>query len=73
MIHNLTTAFLHAPLLALSMGWDILWALILGFMLSGAVQAVVTKGEMGRHSCCGRLRTPGLHPLPRQYANNIRA
>ena len=30
------------------MFWEILWALILGFALSGAVQAVVTKGEMRR-------------------------
>src|SRR4051812_1246853 len=31
-----------------AMGWEILWALILGFALSGVVQAVVTKGEMSR-------------------------
>lgn len=48
MVHHLAIALLHALLFALSMGWDILWALILGFMLSGVVQAVVTKGEMGR-------------------------
>jgi uncharacterized membrane protein YraQ (UPF0718 family) len=30
------------------MGWEILWALILGFTLSGAVQAVVSKREMRR-------------------------
>lgn len=30
------------------MGWEILWPLVLGFALSGVVQAVVTKGEMGR-------------------------
>jgi uncharacterized protein len=30
------------------MGWEILWALILGFALSGAVQAVVSKREMRR-------------------------
>jgi hypothetical protein len=29
-------------------GWVILWALVLGFALSGVVQAVVTKGEMSR-------------------------
>ncbi len=48
MVHHLAIALLHALLFALSMGWDILWALILGFMLSGVVQAAVTKGEMGR-------------------------
>src|SRR5437899_3958818 len=30
------------------MTWEILWALVLGFALSGAVQAVVSKGEMTR-------------------------
>src|SRR5262245_43009490 len=30
------------------MFWEILWALILGFALSGMVQAVVSKGEMRR-------------------------
>jgi uncharacterized protein len=38
----------HALSLAFAMLWEILWALILGFALSGAVQAVVSKGEMGR-------------------------
>src|SRR5919108_4369241 len=30
------------------MFWEILWALILGFALSGVVQAVVSKREMSR-------------------------
>jgi hypothetical protein len=34
--------------MALAMGWEILWPLILGFALSGVVQAVVTEGEMSR-------------------------
>src|SRR5438552_10105338 len=34
--------------IAFGMFWEILWALILGFALSGAVQAVVSKGEMRR-------------------------
>jgi uncharacterized membrane protein YraQ (UPF0718 family) len=38
----------HALGLAFAMLWEILWALILGFALSGAVQAVVSKGEMTR-------------------------
>ncbi len=38
----------HALGLAFAMLWEILWALILGFALSGAVQAVVSKGEMSR-------------------------
>jgi len=38
----------HALSLAFAMFWEILWALILGFALSGAVQAVVSKAEMSR-------------------------
>ncbi len=34
--------------MAFMMGWEILWALILGFFLSAMVQAVVSKEEMGR-------------------------
>jgi len=34
--------------MAFAMLWEILWPLILGFGLSGAVQAVVSKGEMSR-------------------------
>src|SRR6266566_2153132 len=33
---------------AFGMFWEILWALILGFALSGAVQALVSKEEMRR-------------------------
>jgi uncharacterized membrane protein YraQ (UPF0718 family) len=33
---------------AFGMFWEILWALILGFFLSGAVQAVVRKSDMHR-------------------------
>ena len=39
---------LQALSFAFGMLWQILWALILGFALSGAVQAVVSKGEMRR-------------------------
>ena len=41
-------ALIRALSMAFAMGWEILWALILGFALSGVVQAVVTKGEMAR-------------------------
>jgi hypothetical protein len=34
--------------MAFAMGWEILWPLILGFALSGVVQAVVSHSEMGR-------------------------
>jgi hypothetical protein len=39
---------LDALSFAFGMFWEILWALILGFALSGAVQAVVSKREMRR-------------------------
>src|SRR6266487_4385828 len=38
----------HALNLAAAMSWEIGWALILGFAISAAVQAVVSKAEMGR-------------------------
>ena len=41
-------ALFSALSMAFAMGWEILWPLILGFALSGVVQAVVTKGEMSR-------------------------
>jgi uncharacterized protein len=45
---NLIAALGHALWMAFAMFWEILWPLILGFTLSGAVQAVVSKGEMSR-------------------------
>ena len=38
----------HALNVAFGMFWEILWALVLGFALSAAVQAVVAKSEMTR-------------------------
>src|SRR5438128_9598171 len=43
-LHSILTALS----MALAMFWEILWALILGFALSGLVQAVVSKSEMRR-------------------------
>jgi uncharacterized protein len=43
-MHTITDALRFA----FGMTWEILWALILGFALSGAVQAVVSKQEMHR-------------------------
>ena len=43
--------------LALAMTWEIGWALVLGFALSAAVQAVVTRGEMSRLLPDGLPRT----------------
>jgi uncharacterized membrane protein YraQ (UPF0718 family) len=39
---------MHALSVAFAMGWQILWPLILGFTLSGIVQAVVSHSEMRR-------------------------
>ena len=38
----------HALMMSFTMTWEILWALILGFWLSGIIQAVVSKEEMSR-------------------------
>src|SRR5216110_3088804 len=43
---NLITSLGHALWMAFAMFWEILWPLILGFGLSGVVQAVVSKSEM---------------------------
>src|SRR3954452_18008296 len=45
---DLAGALVDALSFAFGMAWEILWALILGFALSGAVQAVVSKAEMTR-------------------------
>ncbi len=39
-------AIAHALSIAFAMGWEILWALILGFFLSAIVQAVVRKSSI---------------------------
>jgi uncharacterized protein len=41
-------ALINALRMAFAMGWEILWPLILGFALSGVVQAVVSHREMSR-------------------------
>ncbi|MFN2545788.1 MAG: permease [Actinomycetota bacterium] len=48
MIASITRQLLDALSFAGGMTWEILWALILGFALSAAVQAVVSKSEMTR-------------------------
>ena len=57
MTHMVLAAIVRALDAAVVMGWDILWALVLGFTLSGVVQAVVTKGEMSRLLPDARPRT----------------
>jgi uncharacterized membrane protein YraQ (UPF0718 family) len=41
-------AIFHALSMSFAMGWEILWPLILGFALSGAVQAVVSHKQMAK-------------------------
>ena len=41
-------ALQHALSMASAMGWEILWPLILGFALSGAIQAVVSHRQMSK-------------------------
>src|ERR671928_409728 len=48
MIESILSGLLDALSMAFGMTWEVLWALILGFALSGAVQAVVSKREMRR-------------------------
>src|SRR5262245_29301233 len=48
MIASVLTPIAEALSFAFAMFWEILWALILGFALSAAVQAVVSKSEMTR-------------------------
>src|SRR5438477_4121552 len=45
---SLIAALGHALWMAFAMFWEILWPLILGFGLSGVVQAVVSKREMSK-------------------------
>src|SRR6266478_5233137 len=45
---NLVNALGHALWMAFAMFWEILWPLVLGFGLSGVVQAVASKSEMTR-------------------------
>jgi uncharacterized protein len=47
-VTQLVDAVLMALAEAFNMTWDVLWPLILGFALSGAVQSVVSRKAMGR-------------------------
>jgi uncharacterized membrane protein YraQ (UPF0718 family) len=57
---DITGEIVDALSFAFGMFWEILWALILGFALSGAVQAVVSKGEMRRLMPDDSPRTLGI-------------
>jgi hypothetical protein len=47
MSHVLSTTG-RALYVSAAMGWEILWPLVLGFTLSGVVQSVVSKRQLGR-------------------------
>ena len=53
-------AIVRALSMAFAMGWEILWPLILGFTLSGIVQAVVSHSEMSRLLPDDRPRSIGI-------------
>lgn len=48
MVASLLSNLAEALSFAFAMTWEILWALVIGFALSAAVQAVVSKNEMTR-------------------------
>ena len=56
----LMEAIVRALSMAFAMGWEILWPLILGFTLSGIVQAVVSHSEMSRLLPDDRPRSIGI-------------
>jgi len=48
MIAMLLHAGLMALVMAAAMGWQMLWALVLGFLISGAIQAAVSHKDMAK-------------------------
>jgi uncharacterized membrane protein YraQ (UPF0718 family) len=48
MIPTLLHAGLMALIMAAAMGWQMLWALVLGFLISGAIQAAVSHKDMAK-------------------------
>ena len=47
-MYTVLQAIGRALYMAAAMGWKMLWALILGFVVSGVIQAVVSRKEMAR-------------------------
>ena len=47
-LNMIVEALTHALKMSFAMGWEILWPLVLGFGLSGAIQAVVSKRQMSK-------------------------
>ena len=62
---NIPHELWQAVSFAFGMTWEVLWALILGFALSGLVQAVVSKGEMRRLMPDDSPKTLLSHDRPR--------
>ena len=60
---NIIQYVIHALEMALAMGWEILWPLILGFALSGAIQAVVSHAQMSKLMPDDRPRTLAVASL----------
>lgn len=56
-VHAIGSAVLMALWMAFAMFWEILWALILGFTISGIIQAIVSKRQMVRLLGNDRPRT----------------
>ncbi|MCA1837175.1 MAG: permease, partial [Actinobacteria bacterium] len=56
---SVLSAIGHSLSEAFAMFWETLWALVLGFGLSGAVQAFVSRGQMQRVLGDHRLATVG--------------
>jgi uncharacterized membrane protein YraQ (UPF0718 family) len=54
---HLAQEIVHALYMAFAMFWEILWALILGFFISGVVQAVVSKRKIAKVLGDDRPRT----------------
>src|SRR5262249_47585768 len=48
MLNSTFNAIWHALQMAFLMGWEIFWALVLGFGLSATIQAVVPKRHLGK-------------------------
>lgn len=57
---SLIDAIQHALAMAFAMGWEILWPLILGFVLSGAIQAVVSHRQMSKLLPDAKVKTLAL-------------
>src|SRR5438034_2938634 len=59
-VSNLIPALGHALWMAFAMFWETLWALVLGFGISAALQVFVSKEQMTRAFGVANLRTMSL-------------